>query len=351
MWRHRYRNRPRRRPAVSLGATLPGAIEDVAERMVSSLWAPVGVSNSKCPILDGMASGEPFVGPGKHKSPSRPHEHRLAHVSGQELGLRYLAVPQGVDADLPEQERLVSDQVLEPEQVAPERFQIVQVDVEGDEIKERNIQVLGRWEVGVGHQAVGVRLLGDVHELGQETLDPTHAVPADDIGGDLVADVVSEHARVLAAPFGSLTYQGARLTLKALAGEKAKMLGPRNIDQSRHSVLVQRVQKPFRRHVVSADGVDANCLHPGKVVFDLIERWEGLAGGVRGKRTVGGPLDTCPVRTRAKNLPSTRKKSRMPTRAPLLVAISFVRVISRGDDAIGCLVLTPRRIQTIPAIP
>ncbi len=83
--------------------------------------------------------------------------------------------------------------------------------------------------------------------------------------------------------------------------------------------------------MVSADGVDANCLHPGKVVLDLIERWEGLAGGVRGKRTVGGPLDACPVRARAKNLPSTRKKSRMPTRAPLLVALSFVRVISRGD--------------------
>jgi hypothetical protein len=57
-------------------------------------------------------------------------------MADEEPGLLLLAVAERVHAEFPEEQGLVSDEVLEPEQVAAERVPIVKVDVEGREVEE-----------------------------------------------------------------------------------------------------------------------------------------------------------------------------------------------------------------------
>ena len=109
------------------------------------------------------------------------------------------AVPQRVHAQLAEHQRLVADQVLQPEQVAAERLPVVQVDVERGEVEERQVEVLGRRDSWRRSPGSGIGLPDHVMQLGQEPLDPARPVPADDVGRDLVADAVGQHASMVAA--------------------------------------------------------------------------------------------------------------------------------------------------------
>jgi hypothetical protein len=57
-------------------------------------------------------------------------------VPGKCLGLGRLAVAEGVQAELAQDQRLVADLVLQAQQVAPEGGLVLQVDVEGVEVNE-----------------------------------------------------------------------------------------------------------------------------------------------------------------------------------------------------------------------
>ena len=74
---------------------------------------------------------------------------------------------------------------------------VVQINVERHEVEEGEIEILRGGITGVGDQAVGVGLLDHVPQLLEEARDAPRAVPADDIGRDLVADVVGQDAGVM----------------------------------------------------------------------------------------------------------------------------------------------------------
>jgi len=59
----------------------------------------------------------------------------------------------------------LSGDVLESRQIGAEIGALAEGDVEGVDIDERELQVLGRGEVGVRHQTVGILVLGDVIEV------------------------------------------------------------------------------------------------------------------------------------------------------------------------------------------
>ncbi len=141
-------------------------------------------------FLDLVAIGVPVVGPGKDERAGQARHPGLADMTGEETGLLRLAVPQRVHAQLAQQQRLIADEVLQPEQVTVERFAVVQVDVEGREVEGREVQVLGGRVAGVGDQAVRVGLPGHVPQLPEEALHAAGAVPAEDVRGNLVADAV-----------------------------------------------------------------------------------------------------------------------------------------------------------------
>ena len=89
----------------------------------------------------------------KTKHPGRARLEAGAHHHRHQLGLVLLALPDRVDAELGEDERLVLGDVLQPAEIAAEGLLAVQVDVERDEVEElRQVEVLGGREVGVAHQ-------------------------------------------------------------------------------------------------------------------------------------------------------------------------------------------------------
>src|SRR5262249_34385654 len=98
---------------------------------------------------------------------------------------------------------------------------IVEVDVKGCKIDKRQVQILRRRVVRIGHQAVRVRLPGDVRQLFEELLDATSAMPPDNVRRNLVADAVSHHRGVISAALAGLAYCFASVSLSLLAIEKA----------------------------------------------------------------------------------------------------------------------------------
>jgi hypothetical protein len=196
-------------------------------------------------------------------------------------------VPERVHPELAQQQRSIAHQVLQPEQVTPERPGVVQVDVEGREVQERQVEVLGRRIVGVGDQAIGIDLLADVGQFPEEALDPPAPVPAHDVGRDLVGDAVGEDATVPAAAPGGPPHGLPRLRLRGRAFQETEVFGPGHIDQHLEAVFAGALEQPVGGHVVGADRVDGGSPHPGEVVAHLDRVGERLAPGVGGERAVG----------------------------------------------------------------
>src|SRR4029079_2469363 len=80
-----------------------------------------------------------------------------------------------------------------------DRGRLLEVEVERDEVEERQSQVLGRRVVDVGEERVGGLVAHGAGEAGEEALDAATAVPADERRRDLVADREAEEGGVAGA--------------------------------------------------------------------------------------------------------------------------------------------------------
>ena len=190
----------------------------------------------------GMSAGVPVVGPGEDVGPGQAHQLGLAQVAREQSGLLRLAMPERVQAELAQDQRAVADQVLQPEHVVAERRMVVQIDVEGHEIEEGEIEILRGGVAGVGDQAVGVGLLDHVPQLREESLDAPRAVPADDIGRDLVADVIGQDAGMISTGFGRAADAPARIGLGPATLEEADVRGPGDVHEDGHPALIDQIE-------------------------------------------------------------------------------------------------------------
>src|SRR3984957_167012 len=177
-------------------------------------------------------------------------------MSVEELGLFGLSMPESIHADLAQQERLVPNQVLEPEQIAAERFGIVQVDVEGDKIERRQVEILGWRVTGIRYQPVRVSLSGNVSQFGEEFLDPASALPTDHVGRDFIAHAVRKEGRMTTASFRGCANRFARLRLRSFCFQETKVIAPGNVRIERNVLLTRKVKQPSRRDMVCPDGID-----------------------------------------------------------------------------------------------
>ena len=162
-------------------------------------------------------------------------------MSGQKPRLLLRGMAQGVHAQLTEEQRLLPCLILQSEKVVAESLWIVQVDVEGGEVQEGEFQILGGRIVRVGRQAVRVGLMGDIGKFFEKSLDTMRAVPAHDIGRNLVADTISQDATVAASVFGSRPNTLPCIALSLFTIEETEMLGPGNIDQYLQIVLFRKL--------------------------------------------------------------------------------------------------------------
>ncbi len=107
--------------------------------MIGGLGEPVRGGDAKRPVADGVPACVPFIGKGEDKRSGQAHQGGFAQVAFQELGLVHFTVPQGIHPQFPKEQRLVPHQVLQAQQIAAERFQVVQINIEGDKIEEGKV--------------------------------------------------------------------------------------------------------------------------------------------------------------------------------------------------------------------
>src|SRR5439155_26727312 len=125
--------------------------------------------------------------------------------------------------------------------------------------------VLCRWKVAVRDERLRIGLLRNVSQLLQKTLDAALAMPADDVGRDLVSNAIGQNARKFSAGSDRRVDGGTSVTLRLSAVQKADMLGPRHVDQRANAAFFGQFQQPRRRCVIDANGVDADLPHLGEI--------------------------------------------------------------------------------------
>src|SRR5439155_21700419 len=120
----------------------------------------------------------PTLGPAEPQLAATAGGECRANLPVERARLTTLAVAQGVEAQLAHEERPVPGDVLQARQVRLEALLRLEIDVEADEIEEREPEVFGRGVVDVRHQPLGVFLLDDPVEPLEVTLDLAAAKPA-----------------------------------------------------------------------------------------------------------------------------------------------------------------------------
>ena len=103
-------------------------------------------------------------------------------------GLSLVSLANAVGSRFGEQQRLVAGDALKLTQVTAQIVFAVQIHVERADVEKRQIQELGRRKVHIREQRVRRFGFGILVEVAQKVFDAPAAMPADDGGGDLVAD-------------------------------------------------------------------------------------------------------------------------------------------------------------------
>src|SRR5690242_13551328 len=80
------------------------------------------------------------------------------------------------------------------------------------------------------------------------------------------------------------------LALRLAAVEKADMLGPRHVDEHADIPLFSQLEQPRRRHVIDANGIDAQAPHLSKVAAHCFRGGKLMPMFIRCERTVCHPL-------------------------------------------------------------
>jgi hypothetical protein len=276
------------RPGAGAGA-VPG--EAAGDRVERRLGAAPAVDEAEVPVVDVVATAVPLVGPGEDERARAARAHRGGDLPLEDGRLLVLAVAAAVEADLRHHERLVAGLVVQAREVGLERVPVLEVDVEGVEVDERELEVLRRREVDVGDQPAGVLVLRRAVQALEEPLRAPAPVPAGDRSGDLVADRVRQDRRVAgdaADLLADALLDGAR---RRAVVEERDVLLPRQAGHDEQPVLGGLVEEPPRWRRVGPDRVDAGLAHRPEVAGDHGRGGELGPVGARCEGPVGDPAD------------------------------------------------------------
>ena len=170
------------------------------------LGAPVTVREAELPVFDVVAPAVPFVGPCEHKGSGAAGSKGRPDLPIQRGGLSLFGMPVAVQPDLGHEERTLPGDVLQPGEVSLQLRLRLEIDVEANQVDERQLQVFGRGVIDVRHEAGGVLVLcGPVQPL-DPTLYTASSVPANDRGRDLIANRVAKDGRMTGARAHSGAY-------------------------------------------------------------------------------------------------------------------------------------------------
>ncbi len=261
------------------------------DRLERFLRLAIARHEAEGPVRDLHAAGEPFVGPRIDHRARQPAAHHAVDMPREHVRLLLLGMANRVHAEFAEHERLVVREILQAQQVLLEVALVVQVNVEGEEVDVLRQQVLGRRITRVGIKRTRIDRAGEIDELLEEFRDAADAEPAHHGGGDFVADEVAEDRRMALVTRDALADRLDHLRANAAIVEKLDVLGPRNGDERAQTRLLQRVEKPARRHVINAQRVHSQFAHLRQILLHAPGRADVVAVRIGAERAVGDPLE------------------------------------------------------------
>src|SRR5262245_43485930 len=179
--------------------------------MVRSLRRSIATCDSEGPIGNLCSSRVPVIGPGEYKAAGQTHHPQFGQVSRQHFGLRLFAMANLVHAELSQYERHVTNNVLQPEQVTAKCLEVVQIDVKGDKIQKRKIQILRRRITRIGHQPGWIDLLNFIAQFSKKKFHATRPVPTNDFWRDFIPDTVRKQVGMLMSDRGCCPNSLSRL--------------------------------------------------------------------------------------------------------------------------------------------
>src|SRR5256714_4478752 len=172
--------------------------ELVAQKEKGFLRFALARDQTERPIVDFLAAGKPFVGPGEENGPGQSAFDHAVDVPAEHLGLLVLAVADRVHPELAENERTILGEILETQEVTLERVLIVQVNVEAGEIAVLREEKFRGRIAGIRKENVRIRVAADPDQVFDEFGHAADAEPPNHRARDLVADEITEDGGVTA---------------------------------------------------------------------------------------------------------------------------------------------------------
>ena len=181
----------------------------------------------------------------------------------------------------------MSGNVLKTREVRSLRGLLMQVDVEGADVEEGQIEVLRGWEVDVRQQALGRDFFRVLIEMVKEALDPKPAVPPNDVGWYLVADRKHQDCRVVRKLAHCVADPAPDLSLQSTIVQERDVLRPREAHHHVQAPPGRLVEEVAIGERVEPDRVDAKLGHRPEVVRHCRQGRELDAPGVGRECPVG----------------------------------------------------------------
>ncbi len=212
----------------------------------------------------------PLIRPGEHEHAGAPGREGRAHLPVEGPGLDVFAVAQAVKPELAHHERAVAGEVLQPGEIGVEALLRLEIDVEAQQIQERQPEVFRGGVIHVGDQPVRVSLLHHAIQPLEIALHLPTAQPACHRSRDLIAERVTQECRMASA--------GAHLRANQIGDvggvaatvdqEPDVLLGAEPDHHVQPASGRQVEQRPRRHRVRNPDRVDPGGGHQGEVALD-----------------------------------------------------------------------------------
>src|SRR6266849_4240064 len=209
----------------------------------------------------------------------------------QEIGLPVPSMAKTAHPQLGEDQWQLARHVLEPRQVHAEVAALVQVDVEGENVNEREFQVFGGGEIGVGDKALGVLLLSDVIELPQKGFHFSRAMPPNDRGRDLLPHAVHQDGRVAPAGCHAFFNLAQHLFSDARLLQETDVLHPWHECDDSEVILLGLIQEGNRGNCVCQDRIDPSRAHEHKILLHVSGLRELVPLAIGREGAIGDSLD------------------------------------------------------------
>src|SRR5206468_1844770 len=166
------------------------------KRVERFLWFALPCDDPKCPVCNFLAASKPFVSPGKKNRSGKATFYDAIDVPTEHVGLLVFRMPDRVHAEFPKDKRMLTSEILEPQQVPLEITLVVEVHVKTAKISILRQQIFGRGICRIRKESIRIDSASDPDQFLYKFNHSTRAEPPRHGAGNFVADQVTKNCRV-----------------------------------------------------------------------------------------------------------------------------------------------------------